>query len=142
MYNNLVDKAKEIAYQAHKGQTDKAGKPYTEHLEFVAAHVEGEREKCVAYLHDVLEDTDYAPEKIKEIFGQEIFDAVCAMTHRKDEDYFDYVRRAAQNPIAIKVKEADLKNNMMLERLPKVTEKELERIEKYKKAYEILKNKI
>ncbi|MCD8145464.1 MAG: HD domain-containing protein [Oscillospiraceae bacterium] len=96
----MVEQAKAIVWEAHQGQVDKAGKPYTEHLEFVAAHVETEAEKCVAYLHDVLEDTDYPPENIKATFGTEIYQAVCTMTHRDDEDYFDYVRRVSRNPLA------------------------------------------
>ncbi len=130
--------ARSVAYKAHTGQVDKAGKPYMEHLEFVAAHVDTEDEKCVAYLHDTLEDTDYPPEEIRELFGDVIFQAVQTMTHRKGEDYFDYVRRVSKNPIARNVKKADLTNNMMLERLPVVTEKDLKRVEKYKRAYKML----
>ncbi len=117
---------------------DKAGKPYTEHLEFVAAHVGTEAEKCVAYLHDVLEDTDYPPENIRATFGAEIYQAVCTMTHRDGEDYFDYVRRVSRNPLARAVKMADLTNNMMLDRLPVVSEKDIRRVEKYQRAYKIL----
>ncbi|MCD8088486.1 MAG: HD domain-containing protein [Oscillospiraceae bacterium] len=140
MSTEKVEKARKIAYQAHEGQVDKAGKPYTEHLEFVASHVETEAEKCVAYLHDVLEDTDYPPENIETIFGQEIYQAVCTMTHQNGEDYFDYVRRVSQNPIARRVKMADLTNNMMVERLPTVTEADILRVRKYQKAYDMLRN--
>ncbi|MCD8323251.1 MAG: HD domain-containing protein [Oscillospiraceae bacterium] len=140
MSTEKVEEARKIAYQAHRGQVDKAGKPYTEHLEFVASQVETEAEKCVAYLHDVLEDTDYPPENIKTIFGQEIYQAVCTMTHWNGEDYFDYVHRVSQNPIARKVKMADLTNNMMVERLPTVTEADMIRVRKYQKAYDILRD--
>ncbi len=135
---SLIDKAREIAYEAHKGQVDKAGKPYTEHLEFVAGRVTTEQEKCVAYLHDVLEDTDFPEEVLKKTFPAEIFEAVKAMTHSEGEPYFTYIERISHNAIATSVKRADLTNNMMLERLPQVTAKDLERVEKYKKAYEML----
>jgi len=110
--DQLVVKAKSIAFQAHAGQTDRAGKPYTDHLEFVAANVSSDEAKCVAYLHDVLEDTDYPPEKIKTIFGDAIFSAVYAMTRQKEESYSDYIRRVAENPLAARVKIADLTHNM------------------------------
>ncbi|MCD8116668.1 MAG: HD domain-containing protein [Oscillospiraceae bacterium] len=138
MSTEKVEEARRLAYRAHKGQVDKAGRPYTEHLEYVAAHVETDAEKCVAYLHDVMEDTDYPPEEIEAVFGPEIYQAVYTMTHRSGEDYFDYVRRVSQNPLARRVKLADLTNNMMLERLPAVTEADRNRARKYQKAYDIL----
>ncbi len=134
----IAARAREIAYFAHGDQTDKAGRPYSEHFEFVAAHVSSEKEKCVAYLHDVLEDTDYPEEDLRREFGEEIFAAVTTMTHRKDEPYFDYIQRVVKNPISRAVKMADLTHNMMLERLPVVTEKDLRRLDKYREAYRML----
>ncbi len=49
--------AQSIAAAAHKGQVDKAGKPYIEHPAHVAANVQGDAAKAVAWLHDVVEDT-------------------------------------------------------------------------------------
>lgn len=135
---DLIKKAREIALEYHKGQVDKAGVEYINHPDYVAAHVESDKEKIVAYLHDILEDTDCPREKIAELFGTDILEAVEAMTHREEEDYFDYVRRAAQNPISKKVKLADLTHNMIIERIPNPTKKDFTRIEKYKRAKQLI----
>lgn len=133
-----IEEARRLAMKFHEGQVDKAGAEYIKHPDFVAEHVKTDEEKIVAYLHDILEDTECPRETIKKMFGDEILDAVVAMTHVKGEDYFDYVRRAAQNPISRNVKKADLTHNMMIERIPKPTKKDYERLEKYKKAMGII----
>lgn len=130
--------ARALAAYAHFGQTDKAGNPYLSHPLAVADGVEGEDAKIAALLHDTVEDTFVTVETIRNLFGDAVADAVEALTHREDEDYFTYVRRAGKNPIARQVKLSDLRHNMDLSRLPVVTEKDLKRLEKYKKAREIL----
>ena len=135
-----VEEAEAFATKMHEGQTDKAGRPYIEHPRAVASKVDGEKEKVVAWLHDTVEDTPATIEQIREMFGDEIADAVAAMTHDKNIPYMDYVRNIKKNPIARKVKMADLSHNMDLSRLANVTDEDLERVEKYKKAYEILKD--
>ena len=99
---------------------------------------EEEDEKIAAYLHDVLEDTDIPAEVIKDLFGESILQAVTALTRRDDEDYFAFIRRAKENSIAAKVKMADLRHNSDLSRIAQVTEKDLERLEKYKTAMNML----
>lgn len=138
---SIIDKAYEIARKAHAGQVDKAGKDYITHPVAVSGMLEGEDEKCVALLHDVLEDTDVTEEEIRKEFGDVIADAVVAMTRGEHESYEDFILRAKQNPIARKVKMADLTHNMDLGRLPVVTDKDLKRLEKYKRAMEVLKEK-
>ena len=133
-----IEMADALAAFAHRGQVDKAGQPYIQHPRTVASRVTGEDEKIVALLHDVLEDTDVAEDTIRNLFGDKIADAVAALTHREDEDYFSYVARVAKNPLARIVKLADLEHNMDLSRLPKVTEKDLRRVEKYSRARRIL----
>ena len=135
---NLIEKARELAMKYHIGQVDKAGVDYINHPDFVAAHVETDSEKIVAYLHDILEDTDCPKETLRTLFGEEILEAVVAMTHMEGEDYFNYVRRAAKNPISRKVKKADLMHNMMIERIPNPTEKDYRRLEKYKQAMQLV----
>ena len=135
-----VEKAHELAKKAHAGQVDKAGKDYITHPEKVSTLVEGEDEKCVALLHDVLEDTDVQEETIRSEFGDTIADAVVAMTRNKGESYEDFIKRAKLNPIARKVKIADLTHNMDLRRIPNVTEKDIQRVEKYKRALKVLQD--
>ena len=133
-----LELAKCLMMYEHTGQVDKAGKPYYLHPLAVADGVDTEDCKIVALLHDTLEDTALQYETVQNLFGQEVADAVLAMTHSDGEDYFDYVRRVKENPIAREVKRSDLRHNMDLSRLKNVTESDLARVEKYKKALKIL----
>ncbi|MCH5160832.1 MAG: metallophosphoesterase [Clostridiales bacterium] len=133
-----LDRAEYIGAKYHMYRTDKAGKPYIAHLRAVAARLDGKTEKCVAFLHDVLEDTDIDEKLLADNFSHEIVSAVKAMTHEAQVDYFDYIENISHNPIATKVKLADLKHNMDLSRLKTVTDADIARVEKYKKAYDIL----
>lgn len=134
----MEEKARFLATKYHIHQTDKVGKPYIEHPKAVASFVEGEAVKTVAWLHDIIEDTDIELSLLQEIFPEEVVKAVLTMTHEKSEDYFSYVRRVKENPIARQVKLADLKHNSDLTRLKTITEYDLERVEKYAKARAIL----
>lgn len=136
--SDLLKKADLFAAEKHSGQVDKAGKPYIEHPRAVAAKLNDETEKIVALLHDTVEDTDATIEEICEEFGDEVAEAVGYLTHDKSVPYMDYIRSIWENRLARSVKLADLSHNMDLSRLPVVTEKDRERIEKYRKAVEIL----
>lgn len=126
------------ASEKHKGQTDKAGVDYIWHPVRVASGVSGTDAKIVALLHDTVEDTDATAEEIESLFGPRVANAVEHMTHRDGEDYFDYIRRLKEDPLAVLVKLSDLHQNMDLGRLPNVTDKDRRRVEKYKKAEAIL----
>ena len=111
IYTPLTKAAMEIAYRAHHGQLDKSGVPYIFHPIHLAEQMDDEYSCCVALLHDTVEDTDVTIEELKAIFPKEVTDAVALMTHQKGTDYFDYVRTIKENPIARKVKLADLAHN-------------------------------
>lgn len=136
----MLDNALEIAKIAHKGQTDKGGNDYfTSHIMAVVNAVDGETEKIVAALHDVIEDTDLTLDDLRyEGFGDEVIEAVEVLTHPKGEPYMDYIKRVGQNPIARKVKIADIQNNMDLSRIPDPTEADHKRVEKYWEALKFL----
>ncbi|MBQ8201177.1 MAG: HD domain-containing protein [Clostridia bacterium] len=139
--NELVQLAYEIAQRAHARQVDKAGMPYIGHIERVAARVVSDDAKCVAYLHDVLEDTDVLPEtEMRRIFGDRIADGVLSVTRRGDEGYEAFVRRAGANPLGREVKIADLIDNSSLSRLPVVTLQDVLRQRKYNDALMYLLN--
>lgn len=104
------------------------------------AAVETDPEKMVAILHDVVEDTDWTFEKlVQEGFPEEIIEALKCVTKREGEDYEDFVKRSATNEIARRVKLADLEHNMDARRLSNVTEKDIERLKKYLRAWWFLK---
>ena len=134
-----LDRAIELAKQHHEGQTDKARKPYIEHPLRVMNQMESEEEKIVAVLHDIVEDTDISLDDLRnEGFSKEVVDAVECLTKQDGENYDSYIERISFNPLAVKIKLADLEDNRDLTRLPEVTDKDLERIEKYDKALEKL----
>ena len=111
IYTPLTNEAMRIAYNAHHGQLDYNGIPYIFHPIHLAEQMDDEYSCCVALLHDTVEDTDLTLEDLKAIFPKEVTDAVALMTHEKGTDYFDYVRAIKENPIARKVKLADLAHN-------------------------------
>ena len=94
--------------------------------------------KVVALLHDVFEDTKINMDDLKELTPRQR-EALVLLTKRKGDDYMAYIREIKKNDLAKEVKLADLEHNMDLTRLPEVNEKDRERREKYKKAYETLK---
>ena len=141
--SEMIAAARLIAKLAHKGQKDKAGIDYFTHPEAVAAMLETPEEKTVGYLHDTVEDTDVTVEEIRAVFGDEIADAVALMTHADGVPYMDYVKEIGKNPLARKVKLADLTHNMDISRIPNPTQRDYDRIEKkYKPAYVYLKGSL
>lgn len=132
--------ALELAKRLHEGQVDKAGEAYINHPLKVAEYVENEEEivRVVAVLHDTVEDTPMTVELIRVLFGNEVGNAIESLTKKPGEEYMEYIQRVKKNQIAAKVKLADLRHNSELSRLSEVTEKDIMRVEKYKKAMEIL----
>ena len=96
----------------------------------------------VAVLHDVVEDTSWTLEGLKkEGFSSDVLEAVDAMTRRSNETYDEFVDRALSNAVAREVKIADLEDNMDLKRIASLTEKDLERLQRYHRAWsEAVKN--
>lgn len=137
---SMFDLALSIAKKAHKGQYDKAGVNYIEHPLFVASLVDTQEEKAVALLHDVLEDSPYtAEELVLAGLPETVVSAVQTLTNKKGQDYQQYLELVKSSPIARRVKLADLKHNSDLSRLATITEKDRERLEKYKKAIDYLR---
>ena len=138
-YNELYDKALQIAIRAHKGQKDKAGHDYILHPIRVSERCDDPRAKIVALLHDTIEDTDVTADYLREEgFTEEIVEALLAVTHSEGEEYDDYVRRAAQNELGRMVKRADLEDNMDIRRLPELTDRDVERLRKYLRAWQYI----
>ena len=133
MYINEYKLAYNIASKAHKGQKDKGGEDYFKHPLAVSNKLSGKKEKIVALLHDVIEDTDVTVNDLKEAgFSDEVVLAVSAITKKAGEDYEEYLNRVKQNPIALRVKIADMEHNSDISRIKNPKEKDLKRLEKYK----------
>jgi hypothetical protein len=134
----MLNKAIEIAAKAHTGQVDKGGKPYILHpLRVMLNFCESESEatKICAVLHDVVEDTAVTLDDLRaEGFSEEVITALDCLTKRHSESYDTFVSRILTNEIACKVKNGDLADNMDLTRILNPTEKDNERIKKYRAA--------
>ncbi|WP_241286158.1 phosphohydrolase [Chryseobacterium arthrosphaerae] len=136
---NLLEKAISIAVQAHAGQTDKSGKPYILHVLRVMMKGKSEDEMIGGILHDLVEDTDWTFEQLKEEgFPQHIITALELVTRKDREKYSDFIQRIFGNPLAVAIKLNDLDDNMNVNRLNEVTVKDAERLSKYINARKYL----
>ena len=137
----LTRKAMIIAYEAHKNQVDKSGVPYIYHPIHVAEQMDTENECIIALLHDVVEDTNVTFKQLEEVFSKEIIDILKLLTKKKEIDYYEYINKIKENAVARKAKIADIKHNLDRSRLDVITDKDIKREEKYKKALSILMSK-
>lgn len=140
IYTPNTKKAVRIAFNAHLGQMDKSGIPYIFHPYHLAEQMDTEDECIVALLHDTVEDTNLTFEDLEGQFSEIVIEALKLLTHDDDVDYMDYIKKLKHNPIAKKVKLADLYHNSDNSRLETLSEKDKLRNEKYKKAIELLIN--
>lgn len=143
---DLVSIAREYAAECHAGHVDRAGVDYLSgHLNAVAAGVDSDREKAVAYLHDVIEDCNVIREDVIDRFfvrgvdlsvAVEIADAVVAISKKvgPDYNYMDYIEGVKENRLALVVKLSDLCHNSDLSRLASPSAADVARCEKYRRA--------
>lgn len=132
-YEQLLERAILIAQTAHAGQVDKAGQPYIEHPLAVMHQVESPDAKIVAVLHDVVEDSEITIAYLAEQgFSEDVIAAIAAITKQDGESYEEYLDRVMSNPLALRVKIADMTHNLDLSRIPNPTAADHKRIEKYK----------
>lgn len=117
------------------GVVDKAGDSIFNHCLRVSDRVRTSFEMDIAWLHEVIEDGGVTVDELRDRFGNEVAEAVDAISRREGESYMDYIKRCSLNKTARTVKIADLKDNMDITRLKKITEDDLKRLKKYHKAY-------
>jgi len=129
-----------LAVQAHQGQRDKAGQTYILHPLRVMMRLDTEAERMAAVLHDVVEDTPYTLERLRELgYPQEVLFALECLTKREGENYEAFIERVRPHPLARRVKLADLEDNMDVRRLTAVGPREAERLARYRAAWARLK---
>ena len=135
-----LERAIKIAVDAHSAVVDKGGNPYILHPLRVMMSLETIPEKIVGILHDVVEDTDWTFEKLSEEgFSEEIINALKSVTKTSEnEDYEVFIQRSLTNPIGRKVKIADINDNLDIKRMGKMSEQDLNRINRYKNALDVL----
>ena len=110
----MVIQARELSKLIHQEQTDQEGNPHYEYLNSLAEDCYFDEMKAVAYLQDAVE---HQPDRIsagdiRRQFGDEIGDAVDAITRRPRENSEDYYVRLKQNPLALGVKMKDLRRRI------------------------------
>lgn len=137
---STLERAIEIATEAHQGQLDKAGKDYIGHPLRVMAMGRTLAEKIVGVLHDVIEDSDWTFGMLQnEGFSPEVIEALrCVTKTSENENYDDFIDRIRKNPLATAVKLNDLTDNMDIRRLPYLSDKDVKRLKRYLKAYKRL----
>lgn len=139
----MLEHAIEIAIEAHRGQLDKAGKPYILHPLRVMLAGKTLDEMICGVLHDVIEDTPVSLSMLAlEGYPPHIIHALDLLSKHPHEDYFDFIHRMQTDPLAMRVKLNDLHDNLNRDRLGDLTSHDLARMEKYHKAEAILLNRL
>lgn len=124
-----------LAVKAHRGCKDKAGAAYILHPLRVMLRMKTKDERMVAVLHDVIEDTKYTLEDLRKAgYSQKTLRSLDYLTKRDGEDYDQFIKRLKPNPLARKVKIADLKDNLDVGRIKNPKTRDFVRIKKYRGA--------
>lgn len=135
----MLEKAIAIAVEAHRGQIDKAGKPYILHPMRVMLAGKNQDEMICGILHDVIEDTPVSIDMLaQEGFSESVLDALKLLTHDRSIPYRTYIEAIPPNPLALQVKLYDLHDNLNRERLGTLTLEDERRMEKYRRSQEYL----
>lgn len=141
IYTNMTKKALKICFKAHINQVDKTGVPYVFHPFHLAEQMDDEESVCLALLHDVVEDTSITFEDlINEGFSEKIISALRLLTHLDSTPYMEYIQKIKENPLAKKVKLADLRHNSDLSRLDLSVDKIPSKLDLYKIAIQYLED--
>ena len=137
---NVLEKSIHIALEAHRGQIDRAGKPYILHPLRVMNNCDDEIEMISAVLHDVIEDSPFTVDDLRrEGIPDEAIEIIVCLTKKRNESYEDFITRISLNEKAINVKIKDLQDNMNIARFERMNQKDLDRLAKYHKALKLLK---
>ena len=141
IYTELTKRAIILCFDAHKNQVDKSGIPYVFHPYHLAEQMDDELSTVTALLHDVVEDTACTLADLRLMgYPEAVLEALALLTHNQAVPYMEYVAAIKENPIARKVKLADLRHNSDLSRLNVIDAKALARVEKYRDAIDFLEN--
>lgn len=137
-----IEDAIQLALEVHRGSVDKAGDSYILHPLRVMLRMGTEQERMAAVLHDVVEDSAYTLEELRRMgYSETVVQAVDCLTRRKaeGESYSQFIQRLKPNPLARRVKIADLEDNMDIRRLLKLEARDAERLQEYLEAWRELR---
>jgi (p)ppGpp synthase/HD superfamily hydrolase len=134
-----LEDAIQLAAKAHAGQLDKGNNPYILHPLRVMLALDDLPSRITGILHDVIEDTPYTLEDLSALgYPESILQALDCLSRRKEESYEEFILRIKENPLACKVKLADLRDNSDMSRIPNPTEKDRLRHAKYQRSIDTL----
>ena len=143
IYTKDTKKALKLCFEAHKNQVDKGCMPYVFHPFHLAEQMKDEDTTIAALLHDVVEDTDYTLEDLKEMgFSGTVLEALALLNHDPSVPYMEYVSALKSNPVARTVKLADLAHNSDPTRVDVIDERMAIRYEKYRQAKQLLEEDV
>lgn len=133
---STLGKAIAIASELFKDTKDKGGNPYILHCLYVMGDTEDEVEAICGVLHDVVEDTEWTLQDLRdEGFNEEVIEILDLLWHRPEVSYDDYIKRLAHKPKAKRIKKRDLRHNSDITRIKGLRKKDIDRIEQYHRAY-------
>jgi (p)ppGpp synthase/HD superfamily hydrolase len=128
-----------LATEAHRGMVDKGGVCYILHPLRLMNRMTTDDERLVALLHDVVEDSPWTLDGLRaEGFADNVVDAIDCLTRRNGESYENFIQRGAVNPLARRVKLADIEDNMDVKRLNGLKDSDLERLRRYQNARQVI----
>jgi len=135
-----LERAIQIAVEAHQGQKDKTDTPYILHPLRVMLHMSTDIEMMAGVMHDVVEDSDWSLDDLRhEGFPEEVIHLVDTLSRRADESYEEFIQRIKKVPAAVRIKLADLEDNMDSKRLKSLNDRDSTRMKKYHQAWQYLK---
>jgi len=139
MAANTLEAAIALACRAHTGQTDKAGAPYILHPLRLMLKFADQDARMAAVLHDVVEDGGVSWDDLRKLgVPDNVIAAVDGLTRREDESYEAFIGRAAQDPLARRVKIEDVRDNMDLTRIGTLADRDGERVQRYHRSLQVL----
>ncbi len=141
----MIDRALELALQAHKGVQDKGGNAYILHPLRIMMRLRTKDEElmCIALLHDTIEDSDITLRDLEESgFSDRVIRGVDLLTHRDGEAYESYLARMQGSLDALLVKREDLRDNSDITRLRGMEAKDVARMIKYQIAFNTVESYI
>ncbi|MBR2037752.1 MAG: GTP pyrophosphokinase [Lachnospiraceae bacterium] len=134
----LLERAKAIV-EREFGKRYEEGECYKLHTYRVMEAMDTEEEQIVALLHDIIEDTEVSMVDLEgEGFSKAVLDALEDLTKGNQVRYFDYIEDLSLNPLAAKVKLAELKDNMDVVRVNRMSFRTYSLEDRCEKAMDIL----
>ncbi|MDL2285918.1 hypothetical protein LJC24_00570 [Desulfococcaceae bacterium OttesenSCG-928-F15] len=139
--NELYELAKQISKKNRTGQAGKDENLYVNHPMNPANSLENTEHKIVALLYNIFEDKGVTVDDMRSYgFTDRIINSICILTKKNSMSYEKYLASVKTDSNACAVKMADLKHRIDVCKIPDPSEKDLEQIEKYKKALQFLEN--